>query len=164
MEVGQRSLGNRSIIADPRSQETIKQINKKVKMRDFWMPFTPTILDKCKRKYLINPKNLYSPYMTMGFKTTKLFQKIAPATLHPADMTTRPQILERRKNNDYYDLINEFGKKTGVYCLLNTSMNIHGYPMCCSPQDALFTLKNSSLDGLILENYILLRRSKFYEK
>ena len=159
MEMGQRSLGNRSIIADPRSQETIKQINKKVKMRDFWMPFTPTILDKCKRKYLINPKNLYSPYMTMGFKTTKLFQKIAPATIHPADMTTRPQILERKKNNDYYDLINDFGKKTGVYCLLNTSMNIHGYPMCCSPQDALFTLKNSSLDGLILENYILIRKN-----
>tara|TARA_B100000989_G_scaffold255902_1_gene204896 strand:- start:1873 stop:3693 length:1821 start_codon:yes stop_codon:yes gene_type:complete len=159
MEMGQRSLGNRSIIADPRSQETIKQINKKVKMRDFWMPFTPTLLDKFKKKYLINTKNLYSPYMTMGFKTTKLFQKIAPATIHPADMTTRPQILERKKNNDYYDLINEFGKKTGVYCLLNTSMNIHGYPMCCSPQDALFTLKNSSLDGLILEDYFLLRKS-----
>ena len=109
--MGQRSLGNRSIIADPRSQETIKQINKKVKMRDFWMPFTPTILDKYKKKYLINPKNLYSPFMTMGFKTTKLFQKIAPATIHPADMTTRPQILERKKNNDYYDLINDFGKK-----------------------------------------------------
>lgn len=158
MEMGQRSLGNRSIIADPRSSETIKTINKKIKMRDFWMPFTPTILDKYEKKYLINKKNLYCPYMTMGFKTTKFFQKSAPATLHPADMTTRPQILEKKHNKTYYDLINDFGKATGVYCLLNTSLNIHGYPMTCSPNDALFTLKNSSLDGLILENYLLLRK------
>ena len=94
----------------------------------------------------------------MGFKTTKFFQKSAPATLHPADMTTRPQILEKKHNKTYYDLINDFGKATGIYCLLNTSLNIHGYPMTCSPKDALFTLKNSSLDGLILENYLLLRK------
>ena len=158
MEMGQRSLGNRSIIADPRSSETIKTINKKIKMRDFWMPFTPTILDRYEKKYLINKKKLYCPYMTMGFKTTKFFQKSAPATLHPADMTTRPQILEKKHNKTYYDLINDFGKATGIYCLLNTSLNIHGYPMTCSPKDALFTLKNSSLDGLILENYLLLRK------
>ncbi len=157
MEMGQRSLGNRSIIADPRKLETIKLINSKIKMRDFWMPFTPTILKKYEKKYLINKKNLHCPYMSMAFRTTDLFQKIAPATIHPADQTTRPQILERKNNYAYYDLINDFGRSTGVYCLLNTSLNIHGYPLACSPHDALFTLKNSQLDGLIFEKYLILR-------
>ena len=98
--------------------------------------------------------------MTMAFNTTKYFQKIAPATIHPADLTTRPQILERKHNEKYYDLINEFGKITGVYCLLNTSLNLHGYPMVCTPEDALFTLKNSGLDGLILQDYLVLKKSK----
>ena len=97
--------------------------------------------------------------MTLAFKTTKLFQKIAPATLHPADLTTRPQILEKN-NPKYYDLINDFGKLTGVYCLLNTSLNIHGFPLACSPSDAIFTLKNSSLDGLIMNNYLVLRKNE----
>ena len=158
MEMGQRSLGNRSIIADPRSFDTIKTINKKIKMRDFWMPFAPIILNEFQNKYLINKKKLSCPYMTMGFKTTKLFQKIAPATIHPADLTTRPQILQNIDNPSYYKLIKDFGKKTGVYCLLNTSLNIHGYPMCCSPDDAIFTLENSQLDGLILENFLILRK------
>ena len=60
------------------------------------MPFTPTLLRKYQNKYLINKKKLYCPFMTLAFKTTKLFQKIAPATLHPADLTTRPQILEKK--------------------------------------------------------------------
>ncbi len=158
MEMGQRSLGNRSIIADPRKLETIKLINSKIKMRDFWMPFTPTILKKYEKKYLINKKDLSCPYMSMAFRTTQFFQKIAPATIHPADQTTRPQILERKNNSSYYDLINDFGKSTGVYCLLNTSLNIHGYPLACSPNDALFTLKNSSMDGLIFEKFLILRK------
>ena len=157
MELGQRALGNRSIIADPRKPQTIKVINQKIKKRDFWMPFTPTILDKYKKKYLINQKNLDCPFMTMAFKTTNYFQNIAPATLHPSDLTTRPQILERTHNPKYYDLIKDFGLKTGAYCLLNTSLNIHGFPMACNADDALFTLKNSELDGLIMENYLLLR-------
>ena len=157
MELGQRALGNRSILADPRKPEIIKLINQKIKMRDFWMPFTPSILSEYKEKYLVNEKKLYCPYMTMAFKTTKLFQKIAPATLHPADQTTRPQILEKSLNPEYHKLIQDFGNSTGVYCLLNTSLNIHGYPMVCSPEDALFTLKNSSLDGLIIEDNLILR-------
>ena len=95
--------------------------------------------------------------MCVAFKTTNYFQNIAPATLHPSDLTTRPQILERTHNPKYYDLIKDFGLKTGAYCLLNTSLNIHGFPMACNADDALFTLKNSELDGLIMENYLLLR-------
>tara|TARA_A100001015_G_scaffold307737_1_gene404121 strand:+ start:668 stop:2479 length:1812 start_codon:yes stop_codon:yes gene_type:complete len=158
MELGQRALGNRSIIADPRNQDIVRIINSKIKFRDFWMPFTPTILDKYQKKYLINKKNISCPFMTIAFETTNLFQKSAPATIHPADKTTRPQILQKIHNVKYYKLVEDFGKKTGVYCLLNTSLNLHGYPMVCSPDEAIFTLKNSQLDGLIINNYLILRK------
>ena len=158
MEMGQRALGNRSIIADPRNREIIRVINSKIKFRDFWMPFTPTILDKYQKKYIINKKNISCPFMTIAYETTDFFQKNAPATIHPADKTTRPQILSKKHNHKYYNLINDFGKKTGIYSLLNTSLNLHGHPMVCSPQDAMFTLKNSNLDGLILGDFLLLRK------
>ena len=78
--------------------------------------------------------------------------------MHPADQTTRPQILEKSLNPEYHKLIQDFGNSTGVYCLCKSiSLNIHGYPMVCSPEDALFTLKNSSLDGLIIEDNLILR-------
>ncbi len=157
MEMGQRALGNRSIIADPRNQDIIRVINSKIKFRDFWMPFTPTILDKYQKKYIVNKKNISCPFMTIAFDTTDFFQKNAPATVHPADKTTRPQILTKKHNQKYYKLINDFGKKTGVYSLLNTSLNLHGYPMVCTPEDAIFTLKNSNLDGLILGDFLLSR-------
>ena len=158
MELGQRALGNRSIIADPRNYETVKKINNQIKFRDFWMPFTPSMIKKHSKKYIINKKNLDCPFMTKAFNITNHFKNIAPATIHPADLTTRPQLLEKKHNSSYYSLIEEFGKKTNVYCLLNTSLNLHGYPMVCSPKDAIFTFNNSNLDGLILEDYLILRR------
>ncbi len=158
MEFGQRALGNRSIIADPRNYEVVKKINSQIKFRDFWMPFTPSMLKKHSKKYIVNKKKLDCPYMTKAFNITFHFKNIAPATIHPADSTTRPQLLEKKHNPSYYNLIEEFGKKTNVYCLLNTSLNLHGYPMVCSPKDAIFTFNNSNLDGLILEDYLILRR------
>ena len=158
MELGQRALGNRSIIADPRNYEVVKKINDQIKFRDFWMPFTPSMLKKYSKKYIVNKKKLDCPFMTKAFNITNHFKNIAPATIHPADLTTRPQLLEKKHNSSYYNLIEEFGKKTNVYCLLNTSLNLHGYPMVCSPKDAIFTFNNSNLDGLILEDNIILRR------
>jgi len=158
MELGQRALGNRSIIADPRNYEVVKKINDQIKFRDFWMPFTPSMLKKYSKKYIVNKKKLDCPFMTKAFNITTHFKNIAPATIHPADLTTRPQLLEKKHNSSYYNLIEEFGKKTNVYCLLNTSLNLHGYPMVCSPKDAIFTFNNSNLDGLILEDNIILRK------
>lgn len=158
MELGQRALGNRSIIADPRNYEVVKKINDQIKFRDFWMPFTPSMLKKYSKKYIVNKKKLDCPFMTKAFNITNHFKNIAPATIHPADLTTRPQLLEKKHNSSYYNLIEEFGKKTNVYCLLNTSLNLHGYPMVCSPKDAIFTFNNSNLDGLILEDNIILRK------
>ena len=70
MEFGPRALGHRSLLADPRSKNVVAKINETIKNRDFWMPFTPSILEEYADKYLINPKKLKSPYMTMAFDTT----------------------------------------------------------------------------------------------
>lgn len=158
MEFGQRALGNRSIIASPVDYEIVNKINSQIKFRDFWMPFTPTILKDYEEKYILNPKKLFSPFMTMAFDTTNYFRKHAPATIHPGDKSTRPQILEKSQNPKYYSLIKKFGDKQGIYTLLNTSMNLHGMPMVCSPDDAIFTLLNSKLDVLAFDNVLIVRK------
>ena len=159
MEFGQRALGNRSIISSPINYSVVKKINSKIKFRDFWMPFTPTILKEYENDYLVNPKKLSSPFMTMAFETTSKFREIAPASIHPADETCRPQILEKKHNEKYYNLIQGFGDRTKVYCLLNTSLNLHGMPMVCDPDDAIFTFLNSGLDILAFDNFLLIKKS-----
>ena len=155
MEFGQRALGNRSIIADPSNPDIIKKINKQIKQRDFWMPFTPTILIERTKDYIINQKNIDSTFMTMAFDSTKLGQKHLRGAIHPYDNTVRPQILTRDQNPNYYLLIKEFEKLTGIGALLNTSFNLHGDPIVCSPEDAMYTFVNSDLDILQLEKYII---------
>ena len=159
MEFGQRALGNRSIISSPINYSVVKKINSKIKIRDFWMPFTPTILKEYENDYLVNPKILSSPFMTMAFDTTSKFREIAPASIHPADETCRPQILEKKHNEKYYNLIQGFGNRTKVYCLLNTSLNLHGMPMVCDPDDAIFTFLKSGLDILAFDNFLLIKKS-----
>ena len=158
MEFGQRALGNRSILADPRYLHIKEKINAAIKNRDFWMPFAPVILKKFSKQYLINPKNLDSPHMTIGFDTSKLgYQKMC-AACHPADKTARAQILEKKDNKKLYNLIEEFYKITGTGALLNTSFNLHGYPIVNTVKDAIYVFKNSELDGLLLNNFFILKK------
>ena len=110
MEFGQRALGNRSIIADPINLNIKEKINTAIKNRDFWMPFAPIILDKYASNYLINPKNIYSPFMTIGFDTTELGFDSMRAACHPADKSARPQILKREINIELYEILVEFEK------------------------------------------------------
>jgi carbamoyltransferase len=152
MEFGARSLGNRSILADPRNPEIVNRINKIIKMRDFWMPFAPVILDTYWEKYLVNKKGLFSPFMMIGFETTSLGRKDMPAAIHSADNTTRPQMLKENVNPDYYRIVSEFEKITGVGALLNTSFNLHGYPIVRTAEDAIDVFLNSHLDALLLNN------------
>ena len=158
MEFGPRSLGNRSIIADPRNIETRDLINRMIKKRDFWMPFAPTVLDKVASKYLINSNKIHSHHMSVTYKTTKLGNKNLKAASHDADNTVRAQILTRKINKEYYDLISSFYKLTGCGGLLNTSFNLHGFPVVKSLKDSLFVLNNSGLDGIISRNYIVLKK------
>lgn len=161
MEFGQRALGNRSILADPanpanpRVKETI---NRMIKNRDFWMPFAPVILDRYDQTYLNNPKNLQSPYMTLGFETTVNGFEAMTAACHPADASARPQILSRSANPDLYALLEAFEALTGRGALLNTSFNLHGSPIVNSPEQALDVLENSGLDGLFLNHFLVLKK------
>ena len=158
MEFGARALGNRSILANPSNLEVITKINKAIKQRDFWMPFAPTILYEDQDKYIINPKNYEAYYMIMAFFTKQEAHKDLKSALHQYDLSARPQILVEKHNPSYYKLIKRFKEKTGIGGILNTSFNLHGEPIVMSPKDAIYTLKNSKLDGLAIDNYLILRK------
>ncbi len=157
MGYGARALGNRSILANAMSYEMIRKINNKIKRRDFWMPFAPVILKERMHDYIVNPKNILSPYMTIGFDSTALAKKHLRAALHPADDSMRPQILQREDNPGLYSIMKKYEEKTGMGGLLNTSFNLHGEPVCNSPQDSINTFLNSELDGLLMEGYLISR-------
>lgn len=155
MEFGQRSLGNRSILADPSNLRVKDKINSMIKSRDFWMPFAPIVLDRYVDRYLINPKNIESPHMTIGFNTTQEGFDAMIAACHPADKTARPQILKEEANQKLYSLVNEFEKITGRGAILNTSFNLHGYPIVNTPQEAFNVFNHSGLDCLLFDNYLI---------
>lgn len=150
MEFGARALGNRSILANPSSYENIRVINEMIKNRDFWMPFATTILAEDASRYLINKKNIEAPYMAITFDTTLEAQKDLIAAIHPYDKTSRPQILKKETNPDYYKIIEEFKNITGIGAVLNTSFNLHGEPNVESPKDALHTFADSGLNYLAI--------------
>ena len=154
MEMGQRALGNRSIIADPRNIENIQKINHSIKMRDFWMPFAPVVLFEKQEELLINTKKIDSPFMTITFNTIDGKKKI-PVAVHQSDQTARAQILRKNQNSELWDLISKFYDKTGVPALVNTSFNLHGKPIVNNLQDALHVFENSGLDVLWLDNHII---------
>jgi carbamoyltransferase len=158
MEFGLRSLGNRSILCDPRNFENISIINKKIKKRDFWMPFTPTILSEDKNKFIKNPKKLDDRFMSMAFETKTYAHKNLQAAIHPYDKTARPQVLKKNHNREYYDIIKSFKKITGVGALLNTSLNLHGLPIAMSYEDAMNVFEKSDLDIIILDNCFLKKK------
>lgn len=159
-EFGARALGNRSIIASPNDPDVVKMINEAIKNRDFWMPFALSILSDKTDGFIKNPKNLDSPSMTIGFETNENdnYNKIKAGT-HPYDRTCRPQILTNEANPEYYDLINEFYKITGIPGLLNTSLNLHGDPICSTIEDVKYTFKNSGLNYLYInDNYLVVKK------
>ncbi|MFQ5692759.1 MAG: carbamoyltransferase C-terminal domain-containing protein, partial [Nitrospinota bacterium] len=160
MEFGARALGNRSILADPRDYRVVARINKMIKSRDFWMPFAPTILAERSAKYLKNPKGLESPFMMLAFDTTPEGREALPAATHPYDFTARAQLLRERDNPAYHRLIRRFEERTGVGAVLNTSFNLHGDPIVCSPAEALETFERSGLPHLILGEFLIHKRGR----
>lgn len=158
-EFGPRALGNRSIIADPRNQDIINFVNKKIKVRDFWMPFAPSIISESLNKYIINNNKAKPYYMTYSYDSTKLAKKHIPGALHPFDKTTRPQVVTKKINKDYYDLIFEFKKITGVGALLNTSYNLHGEPIVSDVKSCLKTFMKSGLRYLYIDDYLIEKKN-----
>jgi carbamoyltransferase len=120
-------------------------------MRDFWMPFAPSILESRMNDYLMGAKP--ARYMIEAFDTTEKAKDII-AGLHPYDRTARPQTV-----NDwdpgYRRLLEEFEDLTGIGGILNTSFNLHGWPIVGSPEQALWTFENSGLDGVAIGNYLV---------
>jgi carbamoyltransferase len=159
MEFGARALGNRSILCDPSKWSNVRKINEKIKGRDFWMPFTPSILSHRSKDYLVNAKNLRTPFMTIAMDSSALARQHLVAAVHPYDFTIRPQIVEQDVNPEYFALIQAFESITGIGALLNTSLNLHGKPIVNTPRDALNTFTHSGLDGLILPGVLVLKRA-----
>jgi len=156
MEFGARALGNRSILADPTVPGVIKIINDMIKNRDFWMPFAPSILAERSGDYIVNPKNIEAPYMIMSFDTTEKVSEMT-AAVHPYDNTARPQIVNSDWNPDYHRLLKEFERLTGRGVILNTSFNLHGYPIVSSPEDAVDVFLESGMTHLAIGSYLAVK-------
>lgn len=150
-EFGQRALGNRSILANPSDENVKKIINEMIKSRDWFMPFAPSILEEDMHKYLNNAE--FAPWMITAFNTK--IQAPLKAAIHPYDETARPQIVRESWNSSYHKILTEFKKLTGEGVLLNTSFNIHGFPIVETPEDALYVFKNSGLKYLAIGNYLV---------
>ncbi len=157
-EWGARALGNRSIICNPSKFQNIERLNNKIKNRDFWMPFTPSILEEDVTKYFLNPRNLDVPYMAVTFESTDLAKIHFAAAVHPRDFTMRPQVVYSSWNYDYYSIISEFKKLTEIGGVLNTSFNLHGEPNVGSPEDAVKTVLNSGLDFLLFDRLLFIKK------
>ncbi len=159
-EWGARSLGNRAILAHPSYMESFYMVNDYIKARDFWMPFAPTVLDSYANKYLqdYNPEKLQAPHMIITYKATKKALIDLRGALHQGDHTLRPQVLSETVNPNYFRLISLFEEETGVGGLMNTSFNLHGFPLVSSLKQALDTFKNSELKYLSLGNYLISKK------
>lgn len=159
MEWGARSLGNRSILAGARDYRVVDRINQAIKQRDFWMPFAPSIRQESAARYMSDEKNMRPWFMTYAFATTPEGQADLAAGCHPRDHTIRPQIVSSEANPGYHRLLSQFEKRTGCGGLLNTSFNLHGFPIVYSPEDAIDVLMKSGLEYLALNNFVLSKRS-----
>jgi len=153
MEFGARALGNRSILADPTRKDVVRIINDMIKSRDFWMPFAPAILAEHSDEYLVNPRGMSAPYMIITFDTKR--PDDFPAAIQPYDRTARPQVVYREHNPDLHRLISRFRDRTGRAVVLNTSFNLHGFPIVASAADAVEVLESSGLEHLAVGNYLV---------
>jgi carbamoyltransferase len=151
MEFGPRALGNRSILADPRHAENRDKVNLKIKFRESFRPFAPTILEEHVNEYFALDQP--SPYMLL-VDHIQPGKEVLPAVTH-VDGSARIQTINREQNPKYYDLIKTFANATGVPVVINTSFNVRGEPIVCTPEDALRCFMTTNMDVLVLDNYIL---------
>lgn len=152
IEGGPRALGNRSILADPRTVESRDKVNAVIKFREFWRPFCPSMTLEGARRYL--KKFTKNPFMIITFPVTDISKKEISAVVH-VDDTSRPQIIESEENSKFYKLIKEFEKISNVPCVLNTSFNIKGEPIVCTPHDAIRTFSATGLDALAIGPFLI---------
>ena len=177
MEFGPRALGSRSIIADPRSEKMQKLLNLKVKYRESFRPFAPSILREEVNNWF--DLNNDSPYMLLvanvkkehcndmteeekklfGIDKLNIKRSIIPAVTH-VDYSARVQTVHKETNPKYHKLIHEFKNKTDLPIIVNTSFNVRGEPIVCSPEDAFRCFMGTELDVLIVENCYLIKEKQ----
>ena len=150
MEWGPRALGNRSILADPRHGDMKNILNEKIKHRESFRPFAPSILEEYAFEYF--DIDTPSPYMLMVAPVKK--PKSIPAVTH-VDGTGRLQTVSKDSNPLYYDLINEFYKITGIPVIINTSMNVMGEPIVNTPEEAYQMIVKTDMDYLAMSNFLI---------
>lgn len=149
MELGPRALGNRSILADARNPEMKDMVNSRIKFREAFRPFAPSVMEEYADSYFAGC--IKSPYMMFTYPVTT---KILPATTH-IDETARVQTVSESGNPKYYKLLKTFKALTGCPAILNTSFNVMGEPIVCTPSDAISTFKKSGLNYLVIGNFIV---------
>ena len=183
MEFGPRALGNRSIIADARSKEMQSKLNIKIKFRESFRPFAPSVLRTRAEDYFELDKSQESPYMLFVEKVKSERRKEfelshylnennnnllpivnqersdIPAVTH-VDYSARIQTVDEERNSFYYHIIKAFEKITGCGVIVNTSFNVRGEPIVCSPKEAYECFMRTDMDVLVLEKYILFKREQ----
>lgn len=175
MEFGPRALGSRSILGDPRSQKMQSIINRKIKFRESFRPFAPSILAEDADEYF--GLKCESPYMLLvspvspekressgnkekeGFEKLKVKRSSVPAITH-VDYSARVQTVKEEDNKVYYDMINSFKKKHGCPLVINTSFNVRGEPIVCTPEDAYRCFMRTNMDYLVLGNYLINKKEQ----
>lgn len=156
-EYGPRALGNRSILADPRVDNMMDVVNTRVKHRERYRPFAPACHEDKSHQYFDIPTN--SPFMLKATQVIPEMVDRIPAIIH-VDGSSRVQTVTPEQNRDFYDLIDAFGKLTGVYVLLNTSFNDNGEPIAETHRDAILSFLRTGLDALYIEGYLVERPTK----
>jgi carbamoyltransferase len=155
MEWGPRSLGSRSILADPRNEDNWKRVNLKIKFRESFRPFAPAVLEEKARDWFDIDRE--SPYMLLVCQVKE--GRSIPAVTH-VDGSARLQTVTREAHPEFHDLITEFDRLTGCPVLINTSFNVRGEPIVMSPDDAYLCFMRTDMDVLVLGNQILLKEEQ----
>lgn len=150
MEFGPRALGNRSILADPRNSQMKEIVNSKVKFREAFRPFAPIVIKEKATQYFGSSDSPYMMFTTFVHHDCNAI----PAVTH-VDNSARVQTVSKTDNIRMYLLLKTFERLTGCPVLMNTSFNIMGEPIVCSPEDAVHTFLNSGIDILVINNYIV---------
>lgn len=177
MEFGPRALGTRSILGDPRDPRMQKRMNLKIKFRESFRPFAPSVLAERHNEYF--EEEFHTPYMLTVSTLRKQFRhrervyhdfkilssdiSVVPAVTH-ADFTSRVQTVTAEQNPLYYRLISEFYRRTGIPMIINTSFNVRGQPIVESPYDALATFFNTEMDTLIIGSFIMRKSEQTMKK
>ena len=154
LEFGDRSLGCRSIIADPRNAITKDKINSSIKYRENYRPFAPSVIEEKASNFFEVQKNYKCRYMEKVVPVKKQYRNQLAAITH-LDNSARLQTVNKKENNDFYKILIEFEKLTNFPILLNTSFNVNGEPIACSPADAISTFFNCKLKVMVIGDYLI---------